>query len=97
MLFFLEHPVHIPLILYLRASQVAQWVNESSEDAGDRHGFDPWVGKIPWRRAWQPTAVFLPEELHGRGAWWAAVHRIAKSRTRLKQLRTHACMHFIFS
>ena len=27
-----------------------------------RPGFDPWVGKIPWRRAWQPTAVFLPGE-----------------------------------
>ena len=26
--------------------------------------FDPWVGKIPWRRAWQPTPVFLPEESH---------------------------------
>ena len=25
-----------------------------------RRGFDPWVGKIPWRRAWQPTPVFLP-------------------------------------
>ena len=24
--------------------------------------FDPWVGKIPWRRAWQPTPVFLPGE-----------------------------------
>ena len=23
-----------------------------------RPGFDPWVGKMPWRRAWQPTAVF---------------------------------------
>ena len=28
--------------------------------------FDPWVGKIPWRRAWQPTPVFLPEESHGQ-------------------------------
>ena len=27
-------------------------------------GFDPWVGKIPWRRAWQPAPVFLPEESH---------------------------------
>ena len=27
-----------------------------------RRGFDPWVGKIPWRRAWQPTPVFLPGE-----------------------------------
>ena len=31
-----------------------------------RRGFDPWVGKIPWRRAWQPTPVFLPGELHGQ-------------------------------
>ena len=27
-----------------------------------RGGFHPWVGKIPWRRAWQPTPVFLPGE-----------------------------------
>ena len=27
-----------------------------------RLGFDPLVGKIPWRRAWQPTPVFLPGE-----------------------------------
>ena len=27
-----------------------------------RCGFDPWVWKIPWRRAWQPTPVFLPGE-----------------------------------
>jgi len=27
-----------------------------------RPGFDPGVGKIPWRRAWQPTPVFLPGE-----------------------------------
>ena len=29
-----------------------------------RLGFDPWVGKIPWRRAWLPTPVFLPGESH---------------------------------
>ena len=29
-----------------------------------RHGFDPWVGKIPWRREWQPTQVFMPGESH---------------------------------
>ena len=28
--------------------------------------FDPWVRKIPWRRKWQPTPVFLPGESHGR-------------------------------
>ena len=31
-----------------------------------RHRFDPGVGKIPWRRAWQPTPVFLPGESHGQ-------------------------------
>ena len=28
--------------------------------------FNPWVGRIPWRRAWQPTPVFLPGESHGQ-------------------------------
>ena len=27
-------------------------------------GFDPWVRKIPWRREWLPTPVFLPGEFH---------------------------------
>ena len=31
-----------------------------------RHGFDPWVRKIPWKRKWQPIPVFLPEESHGQ-------------------------------
>ena len=31
-----------------------------------RHGFDPWVRKIPWRMKWQPTAVFLPGESYGQ-------------------------------
>ena len=30
-----------------------------------RPGFDPWVGKIPWRRKWQPTPVPLPGKSHG--------------------------------
>ena len=45
-----------------------------------RHRFNPWVGKIPWRRNWQPTPVFLPGKFHGqRGAWWARVHVVAES------------------
>ena len=31
-----------------------------------RHGFNPWVRKIPWKRARQPTPVFLPGEFHGQ-------------------------------
>ena len=30
------------------------------------HRFDPWVRKIPWRRKWQPTPVFLPGKSHGQ-------------------------------
>ena len=33
-----------------------------------RHRFDPWVVKIPWRRAWQLTPVFLPGESQGQGS-----------------------------
>ena len=29
-------------------------------------GFDPWIGKIPWRRKWQPTPVSLPGKFHGQ-------------------------------
>ena len=32
----------------------------------NRLGFDPWVGKIPWRSAWQTTPVFMPGESHGQ-------------------------------
>ena len=31
-----------------------------------RHRFNPWVRKIPWRWAWQPTPVFMPRESHGQ-------------------------------
>ena len=35
-----------------------------------RHGFDPWVGKIPWRREKLPTPVFWPGEFHGLHSPW---------------------------
>ena len=40
--------------------------NLPAEQETQETGFDPWVGKIPWRRAWQPTPVFLPEESRGQ-------------------------------
>ena len=48
-----------------------------------RRGFNPWVGKIPWRRIRQPTPVFLLGQSHGQKAWWATVHGVAKTQTRL--------------
>ena len=38
---------------------------KASACVSGRPGFDPWVGKIPWRRKWQHTPVFLPGESHG--------------------------------
>ena len=46
-----------------------------------RCGFDPWVGKIPCRRKWQPTPIFFIgwDNLMDRGAWRATGHGVAKS------------------
>ena len=51
---------------------------------GRRHrrcGLDPWVGKIPWRRAWQPTPVFLPGASYGRRSLTSSLHRVAELST----------------
>ena len=47
-------------------------------------GSIPWVGKIPWRRKWQPTPVLLPWKSHGqRSLVQATIHGVAKSQARL--------------
>ena len=50
-----------------------------------RHRFNPWVGKTPWRRAWQLTPAVWLAESQSRGAWCTKVHGVAKSCTRLKR------------
>ena len=58
--------------MYLRWSFPGALVGkESTFNAGSRlqckkHGFNPWVGKIPWGWEWQPTPVFLPGKSQGR-------------------------------
>ena len=49
---------------------------------------DPWVRKMPWRRAWRPTPVSCLENPMDRGAWWATVHGVTESWTRLERLST---------
>ena len=51
--------------------------------------FSPWVRKIPWRRKWQPTPVFLPGNPIGREASWATVHGVTKNRSGLRTLHCH--------
>ena len=64
--------------------------------------FNPWVGKICWRRRRQPTPVFLPGNGNplqysclgtpmDRGAWWATVRGATKTWTHLKPRRRHTC------
>ena len=60
--FVKEHHVNV------RASQKTLVVKNLPANAGDsnRLAFNPWVGKIPWRRAEQPTLVFLLGKFHGK-------------------------------
>ena len=63
-----------------------------------RPGFDPWVGKIPWRRAWHPTPVFLPgESPWTEGPGGLQVHGVTKSQTQLSNLactcRINVCIY----
>ena len=41
-------------------------VKNPPANAGDIRDVNPWVRKITWRKAWQPTLVFLPGESHGQ-------------------------------
>ena len=58
------YPLH-----YSRVSLVAQLVTNPLQCG--RPGFDPWVGKIPWRRKRLPTPVSWPREFHGLYSLWS--------------------------
>ena len=51
-------------VIFFNYSSGSAVKNLPSVQETQRDGFIPWVGKIPWRRAWQPTLVFLPGESH---------------------------------
>ena len=61
---------------------------------GKRHRFDSWDGKIPWRRAWLPTPVFLPGESPGRRSLVGYSPRDHKESDTTEQLSMHA-NHFL--
>jgi len=54
-----------------------------------RSWFDLWVGKIPWRRKWQPTPVFCLENPMDRGTWWATVCGVAKETDMTERLNNN--------
>ena len=51
-----------------------------------RHRFDPWVGKILWRRKWPPIPIFLPGKSHGQRSLVGYIHRAAKESDTTEQL-----------
>ena len=55
------------IVMLRRASQLAQWSSANARDTG-HVGSDPWVRRIPWRRKWQSTPVFLPGKSHGQSS-----------------------------
>ena len=64
-----------------------------------RCGFNSWVGKMLWRRQWQPTSVFLPGKFIDRGAWQATVCGMAKSCTWLSNwtyTHTHTICYIVY-
>ena len=72
--------------MYLMGFPIAQLVQ--NPPAIRRPGFHPWVGKFPWRRAWQPTPVFLPGESHEQRSREGYSLRGHKESDRTEQLST---------
>ena len=70
---------HFPLMVSPVPLGLPRWLSGKESACQCRRwkrpGFDPWVGKIPWRRKWHPTPVFLPGESHrqrslaGHSSW----------------------------
>ena len=70
----------------IREFWVALVVKNLPADAGEVRdvGLIPGLGRCPGERNGTPLQYSGPETPMDRGAWWASVHRVAKSQTRLK-------------
>ena len=66
--FLILEPGEVGIITPTADEEVLPWWLSGKESACQcgRPKFNPWVGKIPWRRKWQPTPVFLPGKSHGQ-------------------------------
>ena len=87
-----EPPGKLPMYCcFLRASLVAQLVKNLPAMRETR--FNPWVGKIPWRRERLPTPVFWPEEFHGLYGPWG--HKESDATAWLHYQLSYSC-HWMF-
>ena len=76
------------------ASLVAQMVKKLP--ALQKTGLDPWVGKIPWRKEWLLTPVFLPGEFHGQRSLVGYTSRCYKELDVIEQLTLSLLVYLIF-
>ena len=67
-------------------------VKNPSANVGDkkRCGFYPWVGKIPWKRSWQPIPVFLPREFHEQRSLVGYIHSMGRE-SGMTEKTWHTC------
>ena len=89
-----QNPLVYRVLYYLGgASQVVLVVKEPAYQCRrhKRCRFDPWVSKILWRRAWQPTAIFLPGESFGQREPGGLQSIWSHSWTQLKYFIMHTC------
>ena len=85
------------LIPYIRNVGLTWWFSSKESTFQCRRcGFNPWVGKIPCKRKWQPTQYSCLGNPINRGAWWATVHRVTESDTtevtELAHTHTHGAL-----
>ena len=81
-------------LIFLRLKRGSRWLSGKESACQCRrhrvHRFNPWVRKIPWRKKWQPTPVFLPGESHGLRSLWGYSPWGHKESNMTERLNTHA-------
>ena len=82
-------PSNSYILMYMMGFLVAQWVKNLPAMWGR---LDPWVRKIPRRKKWQPTPVFLPEISHGQRSLAAYSPQGSKELDTTEQLTKHVYM-----
>ena len=82
-------------LLHMVSPGLPRW--HSGKESPARTGFDPWVGKFPWSRKWQPTPGFLPGKSHGQRSLAGYSPWGWKEPDTTGQLSLHACGTVVIS
>ena len=61
-----------------------------------KRGFHPWVGKIPWKREWQLTPIFVPGESHGQKKSLVGYSPWGHKESDMTEATLNGCMHAFY-